>query len=365
VEVNCLCLVVSFLIFLNIRQHLNQCLLDQKLFALLVLVNALILVMDALMWAMDGRTGRVLHMTYQLVTLLYYCLNPVICALWYFYADYHINRNSVHLKKRVALMILPACITLVLSVFSLFRNVLFFIDGNNVYHRGQLFYVMAGSCFLLLAYTMCFIISNRKKYPIKEFAALLSFSIPPILAGIIQSFCYGLSLIWAATTISLLIVFISFQNNQLNTDYLTGLYNRRQLDAYLKSKHQDDKSKEIAGFMIDLNFFKNINDSYGHACGDQALKYIAGILKKTFGKNDFIARFGGDEFVVVMELNEETELERAAARLNENVAKFNAQKMVPYEISLSIGYDSFKPAETTSVDFLKQIDELMYANKQK
>ena len=174
---------------------------------------------------------------------------------------------------------------------------------------------MAVISFLYLAYTIIYVLIHRKKIHPKDFITLAFFPIPPIIGGIIQTAFYGVSLIWVAATVSLLTIFINFQNDQLNTDFLTGLYNRRQLEDYLQIKCQNTKSKVIAGLMLDLDFFKEINDTYGHNSGDEALKYVADILKQTFRKNDFIARFGGDEFVVILEINVKAELEKAVSRL--------------------------------------------------
>lgn len=364
-ELNCFSLAILILIFLNTRSHINRYLLDQKLFLALLYTTALILVLDMLMWLLDGMPGRAMHAAYTAVTICYYTLNPLICALWYLYTDYYINRSRARLEKIIVPLLIPLCAVLVLAIMSSSGNVLFFIDGNNIYHRGRLFLAMAAVSFFFLAYTLIFTILNRRRVQAKEYSTLLFFPIPPIVGGIIQTLFYGVSLIWVCTTISLLLLFINFQNDELHTDHLTGLYNRRQLDNYLRTKSQSSGGRAIAGLMIDLNSFKEINDAYGHNSGDQALKYVADILKKTFRKNDFVARYGGDEFVVIMEINEKTDLDTAVGRLNENVQQFNSQKLIPYEISLSVGYDYYSSEEKNFMDFLTHIDGLMYTDKRK
>ena len=117
--------------------------------------------------------------------------------------------------------------------------------------------------------------------------------------------------------------------------------------------------------MIDIDDFKMINDVHGHDHGDQALKYTAEILRKTFRRTDFIARYGGDEFIVIMKIDGPSELALMVRRLMENVTQFNSKKLTPYEITLSIGYDCYRKESGTSMnDFLKRIDRLMYSNKQ-
>ena len=316
------------------------------------------------MWLIDGIPGLPMRIIYMVVTVCYYTMNPLICALWFFYVDYYIYRDQAHLKKIWIPMVIPLCINLILSIISTRRNILFYIDENNVYHRGRFFLVMAAISFFYLVYAVAFIILNRKKVQVKEYTPLLLFPIPPIVGGIVQTLFYGVSLIWVCATISLLIIFIDLQNDQLSTDHLTGLYNRRQLDNYLHTKSQSAGSKSMVGLMMDLNSFKTINDTYGHNSGDQALQYTAEILKRTFRKSDFVARYGGDEFVVIMEIDEKTDLDKAIGRLYANVEQFNAKKLIPYQIGLSIGYDYYS-SEKSAMDFLKHIDELMYTDKQK
>lgn len=116
-----------------------------------------------------------------------------------------------------------------------------------------------------------------------------------------------------------------------------------------------------------MNSFKVINDEYGHQIGDQALQHTAEILKKTFRMHDdFIARYGGDEFVVLISAADRFRLSNEIERLKEKVEQFNAQNIFPFSISLSLGYDYFPMnPETTAADFLKHIDGLMYQDKQR
>ena len=102
--------------------------------------------------------------------------------------------------------------------------------------------------------------------------------------------------------LSLLIVYLSMQEYGLNTDYLTGAYNRRQLDNYIRTKIKLSRPESIIGVIcVDLNEFKLINDNYGHEAGDKALKTSVAVLRKSLRPNDFIARTGGDEFVILLD----------------------------------------------------------------
>ena len=297
------------------------------------------------------------------MTTVYYVLNPVVCLIWYFYVDYNIYRTAAHLKKSMIFISAPTLLVFLLAIISNFYNLLFYIDGNNVYHRGPYFLVMAFVCFAYFAYTTAIIIAKRKIIKNKDYIPMLLFAFPPLLGGIVQTLFYGTSIIWVCTTFSILIVHINIQNSEIYKDYLTNLYNRRHLDHYLNVKTQGADNKLFAGLMIDIDSFKAINDLYGHKSGDQALKYTSELLRKSFGKDDFLARYGGDEFIVFMEIREKSDLADAVNRLKENVAAFNSQKIVPYELSISMGYDYY--SGNSIAEFFDHIDNLMYLEKHK
>jgi diguanylate cyclase (GGDEF)-like protein len=365
VELNVFALSVLLLIYLNIGHRRDHYLLEQKLFVALIGADALILVPDTFMWLLDGISGVFFRAVFQFASACYYSLNPVICFVWLCYVNYQIYRSTRQLKKLLMFSAIPLAVNILLSFLSIFTGTLFYIDGSNTYHRGLFFMVMVLISFAFLLYTLLLILLKQRRFEKNNFIPILAFYIPPLVGGIVQTIFFGVSVIWISVTISILVIFINIQNYQLDIDYLTGVFNRRQLDHYLQQQAQAYSEKKLlAGIMIDLDAFKIINDRFGHDAGDEALKYVAGILKKTFRKHDFIARYGGDEFIVLMDIKDASDLNRAVRRLKENVGQFNKQKVVPYNLSLSIGYDTFTPAPSfTLQNFMKHIDSLMYLEK--
>ena len=83
-------------------------------------------------------------------------------------------------------------------------------------------------------------------------------------------------------------------------DPLTGLYNQRYLMRHLRGLLESGQNRELAVLMIDVDHFKAVNDEYGHAAGDKALRAIADVLRANTRVFDSLARYGGEEFVVVM-----------------------------------------------------------------
>jgi diguanylate cyclase (GGDEF)-like protein len=339
--------------------------LEQKLFLALLGFNALLLVLDTLLWLLDGQAGRIFREANLTLTTFYYILNPVPCLLWSLYAFYLVSRNEEKTKRLLVPLLVPLFLHSIVSLLSYTQGYTFFFDENNIYHRGNFYFLTVLICYSYLVFTFFHALLNRKKIERKGFVSILLFAFPPFIGGIVQSLFFGISLVWVCMTVSVLLVFLNTQNSQLYTDYLTGLFNRRQMDNYLREKTKNvEKNKNLAGIMIDINFFKEINDLYGHDVGDQTLKYTGEILRKSLRKEDFISRYGGDEFVAFIEVGNRADLQNAVSRIKENVDNFNQQRVLPYNIDLSIGCDIFDyNSGMTIQQFINYIDILMYKEK--
>lgn len=150
------------------------------------------------------------------------------------------------------------------------------------------------------------------------------------------------------------------------TDSLTGLLNRRGFSviAEQEMKTATRTQRELLLFFVDLNGMKTINDTLGHAVGDQALVDTAKLLRAVFRNCDVIARLGGDEFVVLATDAVSSASKAIQARLMAAVDRRNEEPS-PFKLSISIGVSVFDPAQPmTLAQLLSQADERMYAHKQ-
>lgn len=142
-------------------------------------------------------------------------------------------------------------------------------------------------------------------------------------------------------------------------DPLTGLYNRRYLEMRLESEIKRAKRKgyPVSFLMIDGDNFKEINDTYGHPEGDRALKQVAEKLRSLVRNEDIVARYGGDEFCVV--------LPDADKKVAMEVAKRLCQASHDAKLSISIGYASYPADAKNSEELIEAADKaLLEAKKQ-
>ncbi|NTV91093.1 MAG: sensor domain-containing diguanylate cyclase [Clostridiales bacterium] len=149
-------------------------------------------------------------------------------------------------------------------------------------------------------------------------------------------------------------------------DSLTGLYNRHFLDKYMKIilSAAQRNNKKAAVMIMDINKFKNVNDSYGHKMGDLVLVETSRILREMTRENETVFRIGGDEFLIAIpEIESEETLINFKERLNFGYCKYFSIPDYKMDVSLSIGY-SIYPDEGKNMDDLLQIaDKKMYEEK--
>jgi diguanylate cyclase len=155
------------------------------------------------------------------------------------------------------------------------------------------------------------------------------------------------------------------QRQKALIDPLTGLPNRaawsERLDHEIQQWQQHGNTLLLA--MLDLDHFKRINDNYGHLAGDKVLKIIATVLRKRLRGTDFIARFGGEEFVLLMPATAPAVgaklLESLRAAIEACPFHFKSE---PVTITISMGLTAFKPGEHSDV-VLKRADQALYRAK--
>jgi len=158
---------------------------------------------------------------------------------------------------------------------------------------------------------------------------------------------------------------IQLITNHANRDFLTGLYNRRyffrSMNEYIETLNGGEK---FAVAMVDIDFFKNINDTYGHDIGDEVIVHLSEILRTNTNHRDLISRFGGEEFCVVLKnINQFSAvdiLERLRVETESTVVTTDKKENINFTISIGVAIYNEEGLEET----INQADMMLYKAKQ-
>ncbi len=147
----------------------------------------------------------------------------------------------------------------------------------------------------------------------------------------------------------------------VNTDPLTEIRNRRYLMQYLEKQTAQMGDEKHCAVLIDLDLFKSVNDTYGHVFGDKVLKQFADTVKKNLGENDLIARFGGEEFMILFGTDNEEEIITTMDTISKEYAIFS-EKEKGKEFTFSAGAALYGK-NSSITDIFTTADKRLYEAK--
>lgn len=366
-EVNAVALLILLIVFFG-QQRTGIGSPDQRLFRRLVVACGLMLVLDTGMWLLDARTFPGARVALYLVTAAYYIFTPLTAYAWVRYCDYRVHTDMQRLRRRRALYWAPFALNAAVCASSVWTGGVFYVDESNVYHRGPLFVVHGVLTLLYFLYALVLLWRPhaQKNMSRSERIYMTLFMLPPAVGVAIQWAVYGISVLWVMAAVSVLFIYINVQNQQIFSDPLTGLNNRRRLEQFTEIRLRQPLSGErLFALMIDLDHFKAINDAYGHAAGDRALIDMADALKKVCAQhNDFLARIGGDEFLLLCQRKDEAGVKQTVNELRSYVDELNQTSAEPYKLAFSAGWAEFDGDGTINADaVIAQADRRMYRFK--
>lgn len=370
VEISVLGIILLTIILVTQRQT-KAVSAAQRRFNLLIYVLMVMLVVDACCWLIDGQQFRfALQLNYMLETI-YYALHIFLPFSWVLYVEGTLSVDFRAARRRTAIAGIPLILLLVGLVVNLRYPFVFRIDDQNVYHRDYGFYFYGFLTYAYLIYGSIRSLIKAKSAPWvddrRRYYTMAFFAVLPSLGGVIQLFFYGVSLNWILASVSALLVYIDAQNRQISTDPLTSLNNRRELSKFLlrETQERDQTKSGAAVIMMDVDGFKQINDTYGHFYGDGVLINVSEILKLSCKNLDaFLARYGGDEFCIVLPANAEVDAEEIIARVEMNISEWNRTHAERKPIGLSIGYSTWDAQKDTNYEALiSRADQRMYEAK--
>ena len=353
---------------LSVDRQEKQLKYDQVLIAFM-----LYFLSDAVWAGVDSGTFPVTRFSVLGTNFLNFLISTFITYSWIQYVmvvEQVLNRNS--LKVRLLLM-MPVFISIIALVITYLINPGILIDDNfKTTGLFDIFFVSMPYVYLVavIIYAMRKAIKENDPIEKKKHLYVGFFPMMVVVGGLMQIllmptlpfFCFG-------CTIFMLIFFIQSLDDQVSTDPLTKLNNRGQLARYVaQESNLRIEGRQTYVIMIDINYFKQINDTYGHAEGDRALIILSQALMMSMRQQSmpmFLGRFGGDEFVIIAHPIREKEVEVLKEDIRRNVEDKCRKEKKEYALSIGIGYDILIDENDTFPKCMQRADSKLYEDKER
>ncbi|MFW5728200.1 MAG: diguanylate cyclase domain-containing protein [Spirochaetota bacterium] len=332
-----------------------------RLFQAMILVNVLMLVLEILSWHFDRRPGVVSRQLNYAVNWVFLWLSPLIVPLWASYIDFRIHGSRERLRRRLYYMH-PMIVSTALLVGTLFEPLVFEIGPDNVYSRGPFMWVNLAVTYAMLLYIVHMAARRRHEVQSRLISVILLFTAIPAVGALVQMLVLGVLTIWPLMATVIVLTYVFLENYDASIDHLTGLFNRIRVDEYVHSLM--DGRQRFGIIVVDLDDFKGVNDNHGHHQGDQVLMMFSKAMREVFRDERMLARFGGDEFLVVTRSSDDADIAGLEDRLARRVAELGRQAGHPFDITFSYGYALYDPASGRSYeDLFITADQQMYMRK--
>lgn len=350
--------LIILLVSMYIKKEIYR--FSSRLFGYIILAILLLLNLEILSWVFDGIETQIARNLNYIFNILFFISSGIVAGLFSSYVDYIVFKSKERLRNRLYYMHV-FILLIVLIIINHFVPIIFGFSETNIYSRGPLILLGLGLVGLLMFYILFLVFQNRKRLQGKAITIYI-FVLLPFFAAILQMITYGLLIMWSGMAIGVIIAYIFTETISTSRDYLTKLHTRLLIVEYVERLVQ--KKTEFSVIMIDLDDYKLFNDEHGHSEGDKILINFSKVLTQCFHSNSIVSRFGGDEFVIISQSNEEDILANIK-HIEETLNKYEAYPLIK-KLKFSYGYSFSKIDQVTSLDsLLDDADRKMYKLKSK
>lgn len=367
IELNTLFFLILVIIVYQSARNENQQ-MRRKLFRYTAYGIMSSLVLDILWLLIDGIQFPGAVAANQIVNALFLASGIVIGCLWYLYV---LETLGYRITPGLALIVMtPGIVFLALNLISIKTGWIFYVTEDNVYVRGPLFWLQTAAALtvLLASLVHCLVrlVNGNKTVPRRVVLELIGFYIIPVVGTLVSMPITGMPGTWTCAAVSIILMYIYAQDQEIVRDTLTGLNNRKMLPSVFDEYARQTAAGSVLHlYVIDLDDFKRINDTCGHLAGDEALQTAARLFAKAVdGRRAMVARVGGDEFVILALLSGEEEAAEFKNGLQASMERYNVEHTLPYRLSTSVGCRAYVPGESLD-DFMSRADEALYEEKKR
>ena len=369
IVVDVLCAVITVIVASNLlRDSGGET--QVRYFNLLLMANLAFLLFDAA-WAFTMFGGLVQAAPITLSAINGVCMTSVsfVGYFWFCFTLARFDWPIIHNRLVRFVFAAPAFAAPVLHVIGAIvgQNVIIGADGSISYGSFHTAVACISFLYLISATVASTVELGRAKTVERRRLCIvfIMFMIAPAVAGAMDMVGPDVPVAAAGIMISIVFVMASMQESRISSDALTGLNNRRRAEIYLdECLSKTSPGNPVYLFIVDMDDFKNINDTYGHLEGDRALQLMAEALRKTSMAFDaFAARWGGDEFMLICTKGVNGDPAHVAAMIKRQLSSMADRDDVDYKLSCSIGYSASKVGFETRNQIIREADQMLYKVK--
>ena len=347
-----------------------------KKFESLIYVLMAEIVLDCLFALFEGQ--EIESCVLYLLKAIELIMNPMLAFFVFeiFYDEENDEQDRFMPKIRILIITLVTVNAILQAATVLFGLEFFYIDDNNMYHRGPLIGIYVAILLsAILALIVGIAIFSSKTQSIMK-ATLVAFTAILVSSIGLRNFFPNNNYDFLCISVAIPFLLVYYSHVTLRIDPLTRLMNRQ---AFSRVKERVDYMTVV--IMIDANFFKQINDAHGHECGDHVMQLLAVAIKEAYEEDAYCFRYGGDEFCIILKPKVYNRLikkthydvyamaENLMRRLDDTIVKKIEEKdedseYLEYGVSQGYGiYDPKKKHKTPFDKVIEMADENMYCNK--
>ena len=361
---NGLTVLMMWFLLLCRRKNRESLHVGDKIYDGMAIVNLLGALSETIAFLVDGKQFMGSRQINYVSNSICFIGTVSIGLLWCLYVELRIYRNYKRIFKKAKPVMFPWVVEVIMVLCNLFgTGIMFKISEENIYQRAAGALIGYISLIIYFAYSIYLVHQSKKQGINLNFFPVIYF-VGPCFAGVlIQFLFYGITSSWVLVAVALIFVQMQSYAENLYIDELSGLYNRRYLNAVL-SERKITSRKSLHGIMMDVNDFKYINDNFGHSMGDKAICTLGNILFRSIPDGGMAIRYAGDEFIVLLSGVDTESVLVTMDEINHNLSQFNESKIEPFTLSVSMGYAEFGEGDDTEA-FLMHMDEKMYEEKRK
>jgi len=358
---------IILLIYLLVRMKRNYSIHEEAKTLSLMAYSIILLACTDIMWVI----GEYTVFPYSVeanwtVNMAYMMLNGLSSYLWFVYNEQKLHSWAHRSRLNKILTSVPYLALVFMTFMSVSKKWIFYIDKNNHYNEGRYHIVLLIVTLGYLIYAAAKAVFHARKQHIRtrknEEFSLATFFILPLIFSIIHLLEPSIPYASIGSALSMVFIYNRVQDGRIFTDALTGLNNRRRADEYFDRKIED-YTPNMVFILGDMDYFKHINDNFGHGEGDRALMTVSEVLKTVCSDYDaFLARYGGDEFCIMWEMSGNKTPQQLIDDIKICLGAEAERLELSYRISMSFGY-VVADGKMTGTQILDAADKMMYENK--